>query len=161
MNGYNNAKLLRRVGIEADALCDETALLSQPEWEEADIRGEYDALEPPGDHVQMLDWERPPWVLPVYEPLARRRFRGQFRLEYAWSCVVNAGAARMLHRRLQPAFEPLRDTLGSDLSVADVGEALRAVWMHGYRVGPLRPILARYDVVQAYATHPILSLAAA
>ena len=36
-NGYLNAKLLRRAGVEADALCDEWHMISQPEWEDAPI----------------------------------------------------------------------------------------------------------------------------
>ena len=36
-NGYLNAKLLRRVDVEADALCDEWHMISQPEWEDAPI----------------------------------------------------------------------------------------------------------------------------
>src|SRR4051794_6546678 len=44
-NGYLNAKLMRRIGVEADALCDEWHILSQPEWEDAEIDGASHAYE--------------------------------------------------------------------------------------------------------------------
>lgn len=161
MNGYNNAKLLRRIGIESDAICDETHLLSQPEWEEAEVSGPYDALLPPDHQVRIEGWERPQWVISPRDPIADRRYRGQYRLEYAARLVRTLPRLAALYRRLRAEYEPLREVLGTELTFADVLRADRAVWMQGLLVGPLEELLPRYDVVQAYATHPTLALLAA
>ena len=56
-NGYNNAKLLRRLGVETYAVCDEAQALAQPEWEDAPLPPEIDAMAtwPPGLAVDGLD----------------------------------------------------------------------------------------------------------
>jgi glycosyltransferase involved in cell wall biosynthesis len=158
-NGYNNAKLLRRIGIAADAVCDERHIISQPEWEEADI-------EVPRDHYESLEplavergWSRPEWVLPVYDPLALRRFKGEYWIRYRWTL---ARALPVLHRRyreLSRAYAPIRDSVGSDFVFEDMLVAFHMAWFERLLVNrPLRPFFAQYDVVQAYATHPIHSL---
>ena len=138
MNGYNNAKLLRRIGVEADAICDETHLLSQPEWEEADVSGPYDALVPPGPEVRITGWERPAWVISPRDPIAERRFRGQYRVEYARRLATTLPGLFALYRRLRADYEPLRSVLGTDLRFVDVLRADRAVWMHRPARGPAR-----------------------
>jgi glycosyltransferase involved in cell wall biosynthesis len=160
MNGYNNAKLLRRLGVDADAICDETHLLSQPEWEEAEVSGPYDALVPLGPDVRITGWDRPAWVISPRDPIAERRFRGQYRLEYASRLATKLPRLAALFRRLRADYDPLRSVLGTDLQFADVLRADRAVWMHGLLVGPLEELIPQYDVIQAYATHPTIALLA-
>ncbi len=63
-NGYLNAKLLRRVGVEADALCDEWHMISQPEWEDAPIDWNGGDPEAPlMEAAAAAGWHRPEWVL--------------------------------------------------------------------------------------------------
>jgi glycosyltransferase involved in cell wall biosynthesis len=149
-NGYLNAKFLRRDGIEADAFCDETHVISQPEWEEADV-------DTPDDHYAPLvapGWQRPEWTVPIADPAARRRFRGEYWLRYRRLLVANAPTLRGIHARLRREYEPLREVLGAELSFADVLYGVRIAWFHRLLAGrPLRPFLQRYDVVQAYGTH--------
>lgn len=158
MNGYNNAKLLRRLGVAADAACDETPLVSQPEWEEADLPDGLDALAPMPADLVVPDWRRPEWVISPRDPFAARRFPGQYRLDY-WS-RRSRGIVRLrrLEARLRPAYEPLRGVLGRDLSLGDLRAADHAAWMHGLLLGDLGLLFGRYDLVQAYAVHPILAL---
>ena len=62
-NAYNNAKIQRRYGIEADVLChDYYHIMSCPEWEDADFEGD------PGDPnfpdwwaVELRGFKRPKW----------------------------------------------------------------------------------------------------
>ena len=158
MNGYNNAKLLRRLGIDADAICDEVHLLSQPEWEESDVSGTYDALLPPGPSVNLGSWKRPDWVRAAHAP--RRRPRGYYRLDYGRSLLRALPHIRSLHAALQLDYAPLRADLGP-LTLRDVVAAFRATWMHGLLLGPLHTLFGSYGLVQAYATHSVPTLVAA
>lgn len=61
-NGYNNAKFLRRKGIDADVLCySYTHVMGQPEWEDADFEGEVDEFHPDWDSVDLRGFVRPGW----------------------------------------------------------------------------------------------------
>src|SRR5437764_5745415 len=62
-NGYINAKLQRRVGVAADALCDEWHMISQPEWEDAPLDPVDDPLDPLMEPAAESGWRRPDWVL--------------------------------------------------------------------------------------------------
>lgn len=157
MNGYNNAKLLRRIGVDADAVCDETHLLSQPEWEESDITGAYDALLPPSETTDLGSWRRPDWVFRPHRP--PRRFKGYYRLAYTRSLGRALPRLRRLHSELQASYAPLNHDLGP-LTFADVVAAFRVTWMHGLLLGPLEELIRSYDLVQAYATHSVLALVA-
>ena len=55
-NGYLNAKLLRRAGVEADALCDEWHILSQPEWEDAPLEAVSDHQAPLPELAARVGW---------------------------------------------------------------------------------------------------------
>ncbi len=160
-NGYNNAKLLRRLGVAADVICDESYALAQPEWEDAAFERAVGPLAPAAEAREAVLWERPDWVLEIADPFARRRLRGQFRLERAIARVRDRWTVRRIHDDLQADYRPLRDVLGTPLTLDDVLEALRAAWMHGLLVGGLRRLFGRYDLVQAYATHPSFVLATA
>src|SRR6186997_87415 len=82
-NAYLNAKLQRRAGIEADALCDEWHVFAQPEWEEADLAGVFEPEEQLAPHAAAVGWTRPEWVLGLrywdpdfsQEPWLRERLR--------------------------------------------------------------------------------------
>ena len=46
-NAYNNAKIQRSLGIEADVLCyDYYHIMGTPEWEDTDIQGSLDNFHP-------------------------------------------------------------------------------------------------------------------
>lgn len=156
-NGYNNAKLQRRLGLDADVLFDETHAFSQPEWEDGLVEGpfrEYPSLR----ELSNPGWSRPAFVLPTIDPAATRRFRGQARLE---RLAANALGLRRLRRRfaeLRAAYVPLREVLGADLTFRDFLAGDRIAWLHGLRLGELESVFRRYDVVQAYAFHALLPL---
>lgn len=161
-NGYLNAKFQRAAGIEADVVCDESHIISQPEWEEVD-------LETPDDHndrarvtAQAATWRQPSWVIQAGDPAARRRFRGEYWLQYRLLLLTNARRARALLADLRRSYAPLRDMLGADLTSADLAWALRVAWYERLLLDrALGPFLRSYDVVQAYTVHPIIPMVVA
>jgi glycosyltransferase involved in cell wall biosynthesis len=160
-NGYNNAKLLRRVGVDAEAVCDEFHIISQPEWEEADVDAPDDHFASLEEAAERAGWRRPDWVLPVVHPFAGRRFRGHYWLQYRRLLLANAVRLAVVHRELRRAYQPLRDELGHDLGFRDVLDGFRLAWLQRLRLArSLGGLLRAYDVVQAYATHPIFPLMA-
>jgi glycosyltransferase involved in cell wall biosynthesis len=156
-NGYNNAKLLRRIGIEADAVCDESQALAQPEWEDAKLPADVDAMAP-WTGVSVEGWRRPDWVIAPRVP--PRRPPGYYRAAYGAALAANAPRLRRLYADLRREFAPIRGELGTDLTFGDVLAGYRSTWMHSIVLGDVASLFRRYDLVQAYATHPILTLVA-
>ena len=156
-NGYNNAKLLRRIGVEADAVCDESQALAQPEWEDAPLPADVDAMAPWAG-VSVEGWQRPDWVIAPRVP--PRRPPGYYRAAYAAGLAANAPRLRRLYADLRREFAPIRAELGTDLTFGDVLAGYRSAWMHSIVLGDIGSLFQRYDLVQAYATHPILTLLA-
>jgi glycosyltransferase involved in cell wall biosynthesis len=148
-NAYNNAKFLRRKGIEADVLCyDYTHVMGQPEWEDATIDGVLDEFNPQWDQVSLNGFQRPAWF--IQEELAPRvpgrrkqRFRGQFRLErlardpMGWAQVFVKYQLDCLLSGVEP-----RPRLMDFLKVYPCRKWFEQ-WFKGY------------DLIQAYATEPI------
>jgi glycosyltransferase involved in cell wall biosynthesis len=155
-NGWNNAKLLRRIGVRADAVCDELQALAQPEWEEAVLPRGIDAMEPWADVEPLDGWQRPEWVLGP-RPVPRRP-KGYYRVAYALSLARAAPRLLRVHATLRREYEPLRPVLGAPLELRDVVAAFRTAWMHGLVLGNLGSLFRRYDLVQTYATHAVLPL---
>lgn len=161
-NGYINAKLQRRLGIEADAVCDEKHIISQPEWEEIDFPVPDDHFEDIRTLAPAAGWKRPSWIVPVFDPFERRLFKGHYWLAYRRTLVANLPRLRHLYRALHRSYEPLLPVLGRDLSFGDVLAGFQLAWLHRLLLNrPLGPLFRAYDVVQAYATHPILTLVSA
>ncbi|MEP6811480.1 MAG: glycosyltransferase [Actinomycetota bacterium] len=155
-NGYNNAKFLRRLGVEAWAVCDEPEAFAQPEWEDAVLPPGTAALAR-GAGISTLDgWRRPEWVITPTQP--RARFRGYYRPAYARALAANLPRLRRLFAELRRDYAPLRTVLGTPLTFGDVVAAFRVTWMHGLTLGPIGALYERFDLVQAYATNAILPL---
>ncbi len=146
-NAYNNAKFLRRKGVEADVLCyDYTHIMGQPEWEDASFEGQPDEFHPDWEQFDLGTFRRPAWFLQarLFPETAKRRqlFKGQFLLE------------RLLK---QPPF--WIKIWGTYLRCLATGSTPPP------RVWDLVPVyVARrrfeqwfdgYDLIQAYATEPI------
>jgi glycosyltransferase involved in cell wall biosynthesis len=155
-NGYLNAKLLRRAGVEAEALVDEWHILSQPEWEDAPLEPGVDPYAPLPEIAARLGWRRPDWVLSPnrWDPDGET-------LSYVRERLALTRRAPILARvfaRLRCEYEPLREILGTDLRYADVLRA--AAWRNRLSAyfGATGPLFRRYDLVQAYGIHPILML---
>jgi glycosyltransferase involved in cell wall biosynthesis len=149
-NGYNNAKLLRRLGVEADAVCDEAQALAQPEWEDAALPAGIDAMAPLGPVATLDGWSRPEWVIAPRVP--PRRPPGFYRAAYAAALAASLPRLRRLWRDLRTDDERL--------SFEDVRQAFRSAWMHSLLLGDLTKLFRSYDLVQGYATHAILPLLA-
>src|SRR5688500_18130008 len=62
-NAYNNAKIQRQQGIDADVIChDYYHVMGSPEWEDADFRGEIaDPFYPDWWRVDLNGFSRPTW----------------------------------------------------------------------------------------------------
>ena len=154
-NGYLNAKLQRRVGVPADAVCDEWHMISQPEWEDAPLEPVSDPLAP---LMGKVGWERPDWVISPrrWDPRAEQE---RWLHERARLAVDGPGLVARFPA-FRKRYEPLRPILEHDLQVVDL---LRAgAWLNRFerQFGRARRLFARYDVVQAYGIHPILLLLA-
>ena len=145
-NGYNNAKLLRRLGVDADVVCDETEALAQPEWEDADLPSSIEAMAPLPPGLQLARWIRPDWVI-APRPV-RRGAPGMGRLRF--TAALACRAPELLRLRARFRHE------GHDVALRDLAAAFWAVWLQSLRLGDLGMLYRRYDVVQAYATHAIL-----
>jgi glycosyltransferase involved in cell wall biosynthesis len=153
-NAYLNAKLLRRAGVEADALCDEWHIFCQPEWEDADFDGAFETQEELAGYAAAAGWTPPDWVLRF------RTWDPDFTQE-SWlkeRLLVLRDLPGLLRRRQQlgPLYASLRPALGHDLRMYDL--IMVSVWRRRLerQFGSLRALFARYDVVQLYGTHPAL-----
>jgi glycosyltransferase involved in cell wall biosynthesis len=152
-NGYLNAKLLRRAGIEADVLVDEWHILSQPEWEDAPLEGSFEPYEPLFEPALQVGWRRPDWVLSFrdWDPEFRRQSWLSERARILGSLPSLVGEYRRLER-LDGA-----GTTGP-LRLMDIVRASVWVTRLSQSFGSLSELFARYDLVQAYSTDPILPL---
>lgn len=63
-NAYNNARIQRQYGIEADVLSyDYYHVMSTPEWEDAQFEGTVDADAPNWWGTSLKGWKRPEWFV--------------------------------------------------------------------------------------------------
>lgn len=63
-NAYNNARIQRQYGIEADVLSyDYYHVMSTPEWEDAEFEGELDSNIPNWWATSLKGWKRPAWFV--------------------------------------------------------------------------------------------------
>jgi glycosyltransferase involved in cell wall biosynthesis len=153
-NGYINAKLLRRAGVDADVIFDERHVLSRPEWEDAPLDGSYAYYQPLEDEAARAGWTPPDWAHPARDLRTVGRFKGDLPIRASRSA---ARRYRETHRRLSRLYAPLVPELGP-LTRSDVGRALFAAWYFEASVGSLSRHASEYDAMQAYATHPIFPL---
>jgi glycosyltransferase involved in cell wall biosynthesis len=147
-NAYNNAKFLRRKGIEADVLCyDYTHVMAQPEWEDAAFEAQPDEFHPEWDAMDLGGFQRPAWFLQAElasgRPGRAQRFKGQFRLErllfHQPALWMRAWAKYLECRRTGSRPQPrLLDVLFTYPKRKRFEQ-----WFEGY------------DLIQAYATEPI------
>src|SRR5206468_8911521 len=83
-NAYNNAKFLRRQGVDASVLVyDYTHVMGQPEWEDAVFEQPVDEYHPRWDEVNLNGFRRPEWFhqIQLTPPprFRRQRFKGELR----------------------------------------------------------------------------------
>jgi glycosyltransferase involved in cell wall biosynthesis len=150
-NAYLNAKLLRRAGVEADALCDEWRIFCQPEWEDAELEGDFDADERL-DPRAAAGWKKPDWVL-----RSQAGGSGSPRLQRLKERLLLLGELPgLIGRRqwLRPAYEPLRPVLGHHLGVFDLARV--SGWKRRLEqlVGSLDALFQTYDIVQLNGAYP-------
>lgn len=63
-NAYNNAKIQRQYGIEADVMCyDYYHIMSCPEWEDSTFTGEVGGNFPDWFATSLKGWSRPEWFV--------------------------------------------------------------------------------------------------
>jgi glycosyltransferase involved in cell wall biosynthesis len=153
-NAYINAKLLRRVGVEADALCDEWHIFCQPEWEDAELEGAFEPQEQLAPRAAAAGWTQPDWVLRLqtWDP----DFRHEPWLEERLLLLKDLPGLARRRRQLGSTYAPLRPVLGHDLSVLDLARV--SVWRRRLerQLGSLQGLFGVYDVVQLYGAHPAL-----
>lgn len=147
-NAYNNAKFLRRKGIEADVLChDYRHVMAQPEWEDATFSGAVDEYEPDWTSVDLGDFRRPAWfkqdTVSIGSFLRKQMFKGQFRMERLafqlptlWLWII------MKH------LECRRTGSSPTPRILDL-------WSHACNRKRFEKWFEGYDLIQAYSTDPI------
>lgn len=147
-NAYNNAKFLRRKGIEADVLCyDYSHVMAQPEWEDAEFEEQPDEYHPEWDRIDLGGFRRPTWFNQAsLFPQAQFRtqwVRGQFRLEALLQQPIIWAGALMKYRECRATGSRPRPTLLDVIWAYAGGRRKFGAWFEGY------------DLIQAYATEPI------
>jgi glycosyltransferase involved in cell wall biosynthesis len=182
-NAYNNAKVLNDAGFDCDVICyDYYHIMSCPEWEDADFRGEVDdQYTPDWSRVDLKGFERPAWFAQGPRSMAidylMTRRRGQTR----WASMFWRGmklAPRPRHiagaikRRLRrppaecetQAFDRRVTELIDefDRRFPDREDRLVAADFEQYRsvVPEWKRLFEMYDLIEAYSTDPILPMLA-
>ena len=80
-NAYLNSKFLRETGIKSDVLCyDYYHIMGCPEWEDAEIKGDWgNDFDPDWSKVDLGNFKRPEWFFQgPLEELAQEKFKVQF-----------------------------------------------------------------------------------
>jgi glycosyltransferase involved in cell wall biosynthesis len=156
---YLNTKLLRRAGVEADIYYyDFDLCLAQPEWEDADIEGAFDLMDPRWrERIRVLNYQRPAWAHPVN----MNPCRGTFAIKIPFSNPHGSRFARFLSRwerranRAIPAwyqYQIVRRSLkrrGLNLELSFLESIVH------FDIYRFREIVQNYDLVQAYGLEPI------
>ena len=144
-NGYNNAKLLRRLGIEADVIIyDYEHIMGSPEWEDADFEGKVSEWHPNWSEVSLNGFKKPDWV---FQLNYKRYFKGQvsilalFKLPYYF---VKLKTVWEETKRILKAY-------GIKLNYKDFFIMAR-FYEHSR---PLKKYLDNYDIIQAYGVEPV------
>jgi glycosyltransferase involved in cell wall biosynthesis len=154
-NAYNNAKFLRRKGIDADALTyDYSHVMSQPEWEDAVFDGEVDEYYPDWSTVDLHGFRRPEWFHQIDVDRENRNqwagrakhFYGQFWLE--WQLLRAKETARDAVRclNLRWDFHRLVRHRQDQLAYRDIASLAPYVRYLG-------PFMKGYDIIQAYGLY--------
>ena len=154
-NAYNNAKFLRRKGIDADALTyDYSHVMSQPEWEDAVFDGEVDEYYPDWSTVDIHGFRRLGWFHQVDVDQENRNhwagrakhFYGQFWLE--WQLLRAKETARDTVRCLN-----LRWDFHRLVRHRQDPPAYRDIASLAPYVRYLDPFMKGYDIIQAYGLY--------
>lgn len=160
-NAYNNAKFLRRKGIEADVLCyDYRHIMAEPEWEDAEFDAEVDEYHPDWSRVDLHGFKRPDWFRHLdlnalnrnHFGGRRQRFKGQYRLEWDLMRAKELARDTVRYLSLRWDYHRLVRHRRDPVAYRDI------VSMAPY-VRYLGPYMKRYDIVQAYGLYePRLAL---
>lgn len=147
-NAYNNAKFLRRKGVEADVLChDYRHVMGQPEWEDATFSGSVDEFEPDWTSIDLGDFCRPAWFkqenIIKGSVFRKQLFKGQFRIENL------AYRLPMLWLWILISYLKCRRTGSSPTP------CMLDVWSHARYRKRFEEWFDGYDLIQAYSTDPI------
>lgn len=145
-NAYNNAKFLRRKGVEVDVLCyDYTHVMAQPEWEDAEFEEQPDEFSPRWQDCHLNGFQRPTWFIQerlAGPPGGKHWFRGQTRL-------IRLFRDPMQWIQVLPRY----------LDCCSSGSLPRPHFLDVLRVYPSRTWFQKwfegYDLIQAYATEAI------
>lgn len=101
-NAYNNAKIQRQYGIEADVICyDYYHIMSCPEWEDSTFTGEVGGNFPDWFATSLKGWSRPEWFVQGPADLCLQYLRARH-LNMAWT-------KRLLQRYLEVNYWRILD----------------------------------------------------
>ncbi len=107
-NGYLATKFLRRAGFAADLLIYRyTHLMGQPEWEDAEIRGDPPHFDAVWKDYVADEYRRPEWVREIRWPPRSlpRRAMNRLRRARLWPNPANNAVGGAVRRRLTARFQ--------------------------------------------------------
>lgn len=144
-NSYNNAKFLRRIGVEADVLIyNYTNIMGQPEWEDSDFKGTVSDWDPDWKSVDLNGYSRPTWVKEINSV---RRFEDQPKVLSPIKAIQNFSRIKNFW------LESRKDLSNSEINI-DWRDFIRmSRWYEFSR--QLKTLFARYDIIQACGIDPI------
>jgi glycosyltransferase involved in cell wall biosynthesis len=167
-NAYNNAKILRKIGVEADVMCHNYYhMMGTPEWEDANFIGKHgDDFFPDWWRVDLNGFQRPTWFFQGPRELcfdavnAKFVDPGQFKraftqLELATSLICyrrsklrdgkSSSFDRKAHRRRRRAFAAYvaKTVSANRMEFARLSANIASAWARTQLVRPVRRRLSR------------------
>lgn len=169
MNAYNNAKFLRRRGIEADVLvCDYTHIMGQPEWEDAFfdeqmIDGPWNSC---WEKINLHGFQRPEWFIEYSSGLPQEtKFPSNLYWlikNYLWS-ILHLREGFHIKKTIDKYSKSsisLEEKKGHMISssIKMFGSYLKAIkcfQKNYFHICFLKSLIGKYDIIQAYGLEPI------
>jgi len=110
-NAYLNAKLSRAAGVEADVLCcDYYHIMGCPEWEDADLAGDYGSDDLPDfTRVDLSGFRRPEWFVQGPSGLCLPYLTSIQQKRYVKAAVLRRALDLSRNPRMRRTAEPLLD----------------------------------------------------
>ncbi|MFH1656261.1 MAG: glycosyltransferase [Candidatus Nealsonbacteria bacterium] len=163
-NGYNNAKFLRRKGIESDLLIyNYTYAMGQPEWEDAYFEEEVGLWKQDWNKINLHGFERPEWVYQYSSvPPKKIKLISHFKDILDMRKITNKEFNLQFKKNnLISNIEILKQKIGNNIlqarSILKIVRSFRGLFFY---INHIKEIIDRYDIIQAYGEDPIIAMLA-
>lgn len=155
---YLNTKFLRRLGIAADLYYyDFDICLAQPEWEDAEIEGEFDVRDPSWrKRVIIKEYQQPAWAHAINMETQQWRIRIPWANPHGGRFAASLAKWQRRMNRLFPAWQQYR-AVRDRLRPLNIDITFRESLLH-FDIYRFHKIAKNYDLIQAYGLEPISCL---